>query len=147
MPYIDMLGREYRYGEMFPPGFSIWPYNESTVHEWRSMTKKAAEAQGFSWRDPDKREWGLAHDDIMKCENCGRNYQYIQKEIDFHKRFNLTLPRQCFWCRDTARIRKLNPIAIYSRHCAKCNADIQTSYSPDRPEIVYCEQCYQQEVL
>jgi len=29
---------------------------------------------------------------------------------------------------------------------AKCSKSIQTSYSPERPEIVYCEQCYLQEI-
>ena len=28
----------------------------------------------------------------------------------------------------------------------KCSAQFETSYSPDRPEIVYCENCYKQEV-
>jgi hypothetical protein len=28
----------------------------------------------------------------------------------------------------------------------KCEVEFETSYAPDRPEIVYCEKCYQQEV-
>ena len=28
-----------------------------------------------------------------------------------------------------------------------CPNEFETTYSPDRPEIVYCEQCYQQEVV
>jgi len=28
----------------------------------------------------------------------------------------------------------------------KCVVEFKTSYSPDRPEIVYCEKCYQQEI-
>lgn len=134
------------YGELVPAKFCPWPYNESNAHEWFPLTKEEALASGYTWRDEDRREWGPAHDDIMKCEECGRNYQYIQKEIDFHKRFNLTLPTRCPLCRDRARIRKLNPIAIYSWTCAKCGKDIETSYAPERPEIVYCESCYQQEV-
>ncbi len=27
-----------------------------------------------------------------------------------------------------------------------CQNEFETSYAPDRPEIVYCERCYQQEV-
>lgn len=27
-----------------------------------------------------------------------------------------------------------------------CEVEFETSYSPGRPEIVYCEKCYQQEV-
>ncbi|MFZ1019649.1 MAG: hypothetical protein WAN61_01490 [Minisyncoccia bacterium] len=28
----------------------------------------------------------------------------------------------------------------------KCAVEFETSYAPERPEIVYCEKCYQQEV-
>ena len=27
-----------------------------------------------------------------------------------------------------------------------CKNEFETSYAPDRPEIVYCEQCYNEEV-
>jgi len=30
--------------------------------------------------------------------------------------------------------------------CDNCKKDIKTNFDPDRPEIVYCEQCYQSEV-
>ncbi|HEY4526141.1 MAG TPA: hypothetical protein VJL32_03550 [Candidatus Paceibacterota bacterium] len=28
-----------------------------------------------------------------------------------------------------------------------CPTEFETSYAPDRPEIVYCEQCYNSEVV
>src|SRR3989344_3422310 len=139
MPYRDELGREYRYGEMFPPGFCPWPYNESAAQELRPLTKEKAIAQGFSWRDEDKREYEAASGDLLACEDCGRNYQLIGKEIQFLQRFNLRNPDRCPLCRDRARIRMLNPMAIFHRTCAKCAKDIETSYAPERPEIVYCE--------
>ena len=83
---------------------------------------------------------------ILKCENCGKNYRLISKELVFYKRFKIPIPRKCFVCRDQARIQALNPIKIYDRRCAKCDEKIKTSYALERPEIVYCEKCYQQEV-
>ena len=35
----------------------------------------------------------------------------------------------------------------HSHHKGKCPNEFETSYAPDRPEIVYCEQCYQAEVI
>lgn len=29
---------------------------------------------------------------------------------------------------------------------APCGEEFKTGYAPDRPEIIYCEKCYQQEV-
>ena len=30
--------------------------------------------------------------------------------------------------------------------CQNCKKEFETSYAPDRPEIVYCESCYNKEV-
>lgn len=161
MPYRDKLGREYPYGEMLPAELSPWVYNETTAYEWFPKTKEEATLQGFNWRDEDKHEYkeatiqipGHTKDtnedilkEILKCGLCGANYRLIAKELAFYKRFNIPVPRHCPLCRDRARIASLNPMAIYKRACAKCQKEINTTYAPDRPEIVYCEQCYQAEV-
>ncbi len=134
------------YGENLPAEYSPWPVNETILQEWFPIDELEAKRRGLWWREPDKKDWGPAHDHILKCEDCGRNYQYIQKELDFYKRFHLVAPKRCPFCRGQACIRQLNPIAIYNRKCAKCSKDIEMSYSPDRPEIVYCIECYQAEV-
>ncbi|MCR4328160.1 MAG: hypothetical protein NUV53_01445 [Patescibacteria group bacterium] len=161
IPYRDAQGREYRYGEMLPSAMSPWTYNESAAQEWFPSIKEEAIKEGFLWRDQDVREYRDATivlpdhikdvpdtliKEILKCEQCGKNYQIIPMELQFLKRFNLPVPRQCPLCRDRARITQLNPMEIFSRTCSKCGVNIQTSYAPGRPEIVYCEGCYQNEV-
>ena len=121
-----------------------------------------AKEQGFIWREDDKKVYkpqtvtlpdhirdvsDSVLQEILTCENCGKNYQVIQMELEFLRRYNLPIPNQCPLCRDRARINSLNSIKIYYRTCANCHKDIQTSYAPDRPEIVYCEQCYRAEVV
>ncbi len=162
MPYKDKLGREHAYGGQIPIDLCPWAYNESTAYEFFPLTKEEALAKGFAWRDTDPREYREATMEIpehikdvpdeilkaiLKCVSCSKNYQIIGKELQFLRRFNLPIPRHCPLCRDRARIRQLNPMTTYQRTCAKCGVGIQTSYSPDRPEIVYCEQCYQAEVM
>jgi hypothetical protein len=46
------------------------------------------------------------------------------------------------------RIKRVNPPKLWHRKCMKegCQNEFETSYAPERPEIVYCEKCYQQEV-
>ena len=46
------------------------------------------------------------------------------------------------------RFKLKNPYFLWTRKCMKeaCENVFETSYNPDRPEIVYCEKCYQQEV-
>jgi len=161
IPYVDKIGRKYFYGEMLPSELSPWAYNESAAIEWFPLDKKEAEEKGFGWRDTEPRDYQDAtieiprhikdvKDDItkeiLKCVSCGKNYKLIKMEIDFYRRFNLPIPYDCPLCRDRARTKLLNPIEIHNRKCGKCSKDIKTSWSLERPEIVYCEKCYQQEV-
>ena len=59
---------------------------------------------------------------------------------------SIPVPQLCPNCRHFARLAQRTPIKLFDRKCAKCGKEIETSYSPDRPEIVYCEECYRQEV-
>lgn len=106
--------------------------------------------------------------EIINCSNCDRAYRIMPSELIFLKNVNLPLPRFCVDCRHHTRILNRNKSKIYKRVCDcngindssnkykntlmhqhinnKCNTEFETSYSTDRPEIVYCEKCYQQEV-
>lgn len=162
MPYKDKLGREYKYGEMLPSEFAPWGYNATTTFEFFPISAQEAKEKGFNWDEEDEREYQDATTtpadhikdidesilkEILKCEDCGKNYQIIPMEFSFLQRFNLPVPRKCPLCRDRQRITKLNPIKDYDSECAKCHKEIRTSYSSDSPEIVYCEDCYNQEVV
>ena len=102
---------------------------------------------------------------VIECEHKGaRNEQCTEAfkispdELQFYKRMNLPLPRLCPNCRHYQRLKQRNPLKLWHRVCmcnkenhhnhnaGKCEIEFETSYAPDRPEIVYCEKCYQQEV-
>jgi len=100
-------------------------------------------------------------EDIIQCEhnelnnhsfgcnvNCATAFRITKQELDFYRQSNLPLPRLCFNCRHVDRLKWRNPPELYHRQCMKegCTNEFETSYSPDRPEIVYCEKCYQQEI-
>ncbi len=155
--YTDAHGRKYFYGEYFPTEFCPWRYNESNAFEWFPKTKKEALRDGYAWRDPDVRDYQEGTMEVpdnikdtgdailkavLKCDDCGKNYLVIRPELEFYRQLSIPVPRNCPLCRDLDRIKRLNPMVIFDRTCAKCGKDIQTSYAPDRPEIVYCEECY-----
>jgi hypothetical protein len=165
IPYVDKIGRVYGYGEMMPSELCPWAYNESTAMEWFPLSKESALKQGFTWWEMESKDYQNATikipehikdvpdsilKEILKCNppagGCGKNYRLIKMELDFYKRFNLPVPRQCPLCRDRARTKLLNPIEIHDSKCAKCGKAIKTSWAPNRPEIVYCEDCYKAEV-
>jgi Zn ribbon nucleic-acid-binding protein len=162
IPYTDKMGREYRYGEFFPNEICPWRYNETRGQEYFPKTKEEAIKLGFSWRDADSKEYQEATiaipdnikdvteyitKEVLKCENCAKNYRLIPMEVQFYRQMNISIPRVCPHCRNQGRIRELNSMDIYERPCMKCGNTMQTSYAPERPEIVYCESCYQEEVV
>jgi len=89
-------------------------------------------------------------------EQCTQGFKIIPQELQFYKKMNLPLPHLCPNCRHYQRLKQRNPLKLWHRQCmcdksnhehtGKCTNEFETSYAPDRPEIVYCEQCYQQEV-
>lgn len=153
MQIIEDMKKDGTYGEFFPIETSPFGYNESTAQELFPLTKEQALAKGYNWRNPVKRTYEIK-DDILGCEHkgecdhgCATAYRIHSYEQQFLDRFELPTPRLCPQCRHHRRIKYRNPMKLYARQCAKCNKDIETSYSPERPEIVYCESCYQQEVI
>ncbi|MFA5797921.1 MAG: hypothetical protein WC916_07895 [Candidatus Woesearchaeota archaeon] len=100
---------------------------------------------------------------------CTTAFKIIPEELAFYRRMNLPLPRLCPNCRHYERLAQRNPLKLWHRKChcggkqsengvytntikhshgdTPCPNEFETSYSPDRKEIVYCESCYQAEVV
>lgn len=124
--------------------------------------------------DPPTREWDTVPDDIsetdeaickevLACRECKKNFKILKQELAFYKKMKVPLPRRCFDCRHMARVHMRNPHQLWHRQCMcdnaehghraeasakaghRCVTDFETTYAPDRPEKVFCEQCYQKE--
>ncbi len=172
MPYIDKKGRIYKYGEFFPSELSPFCYNETIAQEYFPLTKEEAITQGYKWKDKEERNYTIdiknedipndikdVKDDIVnkviecehkgKCnEQCTEAFKIIPDELSFYKRMNLPISHFCPNCRHYNRLKQRNPLKLWHRKCMKdgCQNEFETSYAPDRPEIIYCEKCYNQEV-
>ena len=166
MPYLDKIGNQYKYGEFYPIELSPFGYNETLAVENSTLTKEEALVKGFKWQDNIQRTTGKETlkpenipdgideiresilDEVLACINCKRNYKIISNELIFYKKMKIPIPRRCFYCRHDARVKRWNPYKLWHRKCMKtgCLNEFETSYTPERPEIVYCERCYQQEV-
>jgi len=193
MPYTDAKGRVYKYGEFFPPELSPFSYNETIALRDFPMTKEAAIAEGYRWKDPEDKDYkitlqselipdhikdvtgeilsqalGCAHKG--ECDDkCTSAFRITKQELDFYKANKLPIPRLCHNCRHVRRIRNQSGLKLWHGKCAcggekanngkyqnqtkhshgdkPCPNEFETPYDPNRPEIVYCEQCYQQEVV
>jgi hypothetical protein len=98
-------------------------------------------------------EWG---NEESKMRNCTKAFRVTANELAFYKNHGISLPHKCPNCRHYDRIQRRNPITLWHRKCMcdkehkhhtkNCEEEFETSYAPGRPEIVYCERCYQQEI-
>ena len=172
LPYVDGKDRIWKYGEFFPYDLSPFGINETNAHDCFNLTKEEAVEKGYSWRDKEKKDYKCTinsevllndildvKDDILNqiisCPNdgnqmyqCSGAYRIMPFELQFLRDKKLPIPRYCPNCRHYQRLRYRNLTKLYHRSCMKegCTNEFETSYAPDRPEIVYCESCYRKEV-
>lgn len=172
MPYIDSKGRIYKYGEFFPCEMSPFGYNETNAHDYFPISKDEAVEKGYPWKDKEEKNYNSTIesfklpndikevgdnilDEIISCPNngnqlfqCTTAFKIVLEELQFYRKKNLPLPRYCPNCRHYQRLKYRNPLKLWHRKCMHegCTNEFETSYAPNRPEIIYCESCYQKEV-
>ena len=172
-PYVDAKGNIYKYGEFFPIEISPYPYNDTTAQEFFPLNKDQAISQGYKWKDKEDKNYNIdikandipdnisnVSDDItgkvIECahqgvcnQQCTQAFKIVSEELSFYRRMNLAIPSLCPNCRHAERISQRNPMKLWRRQCMHldCPNTFDTSYAPECKEIVYCERCYQQEVI
>ncbi len=162
---IEHMRETGEWGELFPISFSPFGYNKTTAQMYYPMEKDAVISKGWKWDDaPDQppdvtkiiESSALPNsiddipDDILnwavKCEVTAKPFRITSQELKFYRDQRLPIPHRSPDQRHSDRFRLRNPRQFWNRQCAKCNKNIQTTYAPDRPETVYCEECYLSEV-
>ena len=157
MTIIENMKKTGEFGEFFPLWCSPFGYNESKAQEYFPLTREEVARVGSNWCDyeqPSPRgemveppdDVRLADDSItekvISCAGGGKPFRIIKQELDFYRRKKLPIPRMSPQKRYEERIALRRPRRLWNRPCMKCNAPMRTTYSPDRPESVYCEKCY-----
>lgn len=162
---VEHMKKGGEWGQYFPIRYSPFGYNESLAYEYVPLTKAEATKRGFLWRDnidqpiqvkktipaerlPDSID--QIPDDILNwaitCEATKRPFRIIRQELEFYRKIKLPVPHLHPDERHRRRMELRNPRKLWARTCMKCAKPIQTTYSPDRPETVCCEECYLQAV-
>jgi hypothetical protein len=107
-----------------------------------------------------------------KCnEQCTTAFRILPEDLTMHRRASIPLPRLCSNCRHFRRMQMRTPLKLWHRSCdcrgseskngvykntvgvhashdttTLCPNEFETSYTPERSDIVYCRQCYEAEV-
>jgi hypothetical protein len=158
---IENMQKTQEYGEFFPISISPFSYNETIAQEFAPLTKEETLNKKYKWTDPNPKQYqpqtykisenindvsDSILNEILACTDCKKNFKIISRELKFYKKIWLPIPQKCPDCRYHERMKLKNPRKLWDRNCSKCGASIKTTYSPHRPEIVYCGECYLKEV-
>jgi len=162
---IELMRKNGEWGEFFPAGVAPFAYNETTAHMFFPLTPSEARKRGFPWKEEKQEQLSVSRtipaeklpasiddvpDDILNwavtCEATGRPFKIVRQELDLYRRMKLPVPHFHPDERHRQRMALRNPRRLWSRSCMKCRKPVETTYAPERPEIVYCEECYLQEV-
>jgi hypothetical protein len=94
---------------------------------------------------------------VIKCEKSGKPFRIIPQEIAFYMKNQIPVPTIHPHERFMELFKLRNPRKLYERQCdcdvaghdhtGRCDVKFKTTYSPERPEKVYCEKCYQKVAL
>jgi hypothetical protein len=151
-------GQAGEWGEFFPIELSPFGYNEADANGYHPLSREEVQKRGWQWKEDEKTDYKRAtlseipdsiHDvrdniceEILACAVCQKNYKIQKEEFKFYQKMHLPIPRKCPDCRHTGRIAIRNPQKLFDRTCDKCSVPIQTTFSPDKKEQVFCEKCY-----
>ena len=162
---IEKMKKDGEWWEFFPSSMSPFGYNETIANEYFPLTKEEALKKWFNWSDyeapfpkvekiipANKLPEDITEipDDILnwaiECEVTKKPFRIIKPELEFYRKHSLPIPKRHPDQRHLDRMNLRNSRKLYERNCDKCEKEIQTTYSPEREETVYCEECYNKEI-
>jgi hypothetical protein len=161
------------WGKFFPYNLAPFGFNETRAGlEGFALPKEEALKLGAKWQDnlgrtkgketikviPETIE-GLDEEicqEVLACEKCGSNYKIPKQAFKFYSQQNIPLPAWCPDCRLIARYDLHKNKTLHHRQCmcektghkheGRCQNEFETTYSPERLEKIYCQECYEKEI-
>jgi len=153
---VEAMTERGEWGEFFPSELSPWAYNDTVAQEYFPLSEAKAKELGHTFRTFDTL---AASGDVRPpvdlqqadettsattyyCTETGKAFRIIPQELGFYQHMGVALPDKAPDARHLERLRMRNPRKLYERTCDKLGTNTVSTYAPDRPETVYCEQAY-----
>lgn len=156
------------WGEFFPAVHSPYDYNETSAQIHFPLSREEVVEKGLGWNEweinegnsgftplmigeYDEKNVGYERaknniDTILKstlsCKKTGKIFKILPQELAFYIQNKLAIPTYHPTIRLTMRMWQTLPMELHNRKCDECWQAISTSYAPDRPEKILCEECY-----
>lgn len=140
---IEKMKHDGEYGEIPDMQHSLFRYNDTVAQEYFPLIKDDATDNSLRWND--------GADEVVN-----KPFKLTTAEQVFYKQMQLPEPTEHPEMRHRTRMRYRNPRQLWHRQCMcstaehghpeQCAIKFDTTYSEDRPEKVYCEDCFKKEM-
>ena len=121
------------WAEYFHFSTSPFTYNETIAQEYFPLDQAGVQALGSKWKEDSE-------------EIAAKKFKIIPQEEDFYHRMKLPKPEIGPDQRHMDRLKAHNFFQLFDRKCPKCRKNMQTIYSPENSNIIYCAECYKKEI-
>ncbi len=174
-PYNDSLAQDYFPLEKKDVEERGWHWHNRDIRDYkvtlehRNLPKAITEVQDTILQEVIRCESEDSEKEKKLHLRCATAFRIHPMELAFYRRLLIPLPHKCFPCRLEERLAHRNPRKLHTRTCdcngpssknkfykntrthshgnSPCSNILETTYSGNRPEIVYCESCYQSEIV
>jgi len=128
---VNHMKKTGEWGQFFPPALSLFAYNETPSQEYFPLSRAEVAHFGAAWKEDDQKEYlpqtylvpdfvDEVEDDILSailaCSDCSKNYRLIERELDFYRSNQISVPTKCPYCRHLDRLKLRNPKKLWSRY-------------------------------
>lgn len=135
-----------QYLESLEVSKKLWPpspmFKESSL--W--LDKKPKNDQGQLAISPPDSLFEAKNSEILSTTyfdvETGDPFLITGRELALYQKLKVPLPDKSFNSRYRERIKRYNQRKLYQRKCQKCNKDFATTFAPESPHIVFCEECF-----
>lgn len=158
---IAKMRHDGEWGEFLPTALSFFGYNDTVALDHFSLTEQQVLERGWRWQKRDDAIPDVSRviegaqlpdrideipDDVLnwaiRCTMSQRPFKLTAAELAYYRQHRIPVPREHPDVRYRSRMEEQTPFTLWDRLCAKCQQPTATSFSPERPEIVFCTDCY-----
>ena len=153
--------------EFYPMAISPFGYNETSAQDFFPQTKEEIMSRNGKWQSINydtvlqndietlkgnqiPQDISNVSDTILKsifiCETSGRPFRITKTELDFYRKYNLSLPHKHPDVRHQERIKKRQSRELHLRNCIFCKKEFLSVYDESHQGKIYCEECYVKEI-
>ncbi len=154
--YADGLGMEFSaQAYNISLGQIAYPLTDAAIREFGGYVAGEAESNAGDIavlaKDEIPETIDAVSDDILngtiRCEETGKPFRIVPTELAFYRDMKLPLPTRHPQVRMEERMHMAPTGKKYTSTCAKCGKTIDSLFDPKEKYLLYCERCYQLEVV